>query len=74
MTVVEREIDRTALYATDEAFLCGTGKEITPITKIDQFIVGDGEPGSITRTLQTAYDDLVCGQSKGHEGWITPVY
>ena len=74
MTVVEREIDRTELYATDEAFLCGTGKEITPITQIDQFVVGDGAPGSITKTLQTAYDDLVCGRSKDHEDWITPVY
>ena len=74
LPVVERDIDRTELYAAEEAFLCGTGKEITPIIQIDQFPVGDGAPGSLTRTLQSTYDDLVCGRSARHVDWITPVY
>ncbi len=40
MGVEEREIARTELYVADEAFFCGSGYEITPITSIDHFPSG----------------------------------
>ncbi len=69
MGVVEREIDRTELYVADEAFFCGSGYEITPIVSIDQFPLGDGQVGPITRRLSRAYLDIVRGVDKRYPEW-----
>ena len=39
----------------DEAFVTGTTREITPVTKIDDANVADGKPGAVTRQLMTAF-------------------
>jgi branched-chain amino acid aminotransferase len=72
--VVEREVDRTELYVADEAFFCGSGYEITPITSIDRFPLGDGKVGPITRRLSEAYMALVRGTEKRHPEWRTATY
>jgi branched-chain amino acid aminotransferase len=74
MEVVERDIDRTELYSAEEAFLCGSGYEITPITSIDRFPLGTGEVGPITRSIARAYMDLVRGVDTRHPEWRTPTY
>ncbi len=74
MSVDEREIARTELYVADEAFLCGSGYEITPITSIDRFKLGDGEVGPITRKLSDAYMDIVRGIDKRFAEWRTRTY
>jgi len=74
MGVVEREIDRTELYVADEAFLCGSGYEITPIVSIDRFPLGDGKVGPITSRLLRAYMDIVRGVDKRFPEWRTPTY
>jgi branched-chain amino acid aminotransferase len=74
MEVVERVIDRTELYTADEAFFCGSGYEITPITSIDRFPLGSGDVGPITRRLSTAYMNQVYGIDARHPEWRTPTY
>jgi branched-chain amino acid aminotransferase len=74
LPVVERDIARTELYVADEAFFCGSGYEITPITSIDKFPLGNGEVGPITKRLATAYMNLVRGIDKRRSEWRTPVY
>jgi branched-chain amino acid aminotransferase len=74
LEVLERDIARTELYVADEAFFCGSGYEITPITSIDKFPLGGGEVGPITRRLSKAYLDVVRGVDKRHPEWRTPVY
>ena len=74
MGVVEREIDRTELYVADEAFLCGSGYEITPILSIDKFPLGDGKVGPITARLTRAYMDIVRGVDTRFPEWRTPTY
>jgi branched-chain amino acid aminotransferase len=74
LPVVERDIARTELYVADEAFFCGSGYEITPITSIDKFPLGNGEVGPITRRLSTEYMNLVRGVDKRRSEWRTPVY
>jgi branched-chain amino acid aminotransferase len=74
LEVVERDIDRTELYVAEEAFFCGSGYEITPITSIDRFPLGDGHVGSITQKLLTAYMNTVRGVDKRHPEWRTAVY
>jgi branched-chain amino acid aminotransferase len=71
---VEREIDRSELYAAEEAFFCGTGWEITPIVAIDRIPVGGGQVGPITRKLQEVYFGIVQGELADHAEWRTPVY
>ena len=74
LDVVEREIDRTELYVADEAFFCGSGFEITPITSIDRFPVGNGEVGPMTQRIREAYINLVCGVDNRFPEWRTPTY
>jgi len=73
LETVERDIDRSELYAAEEAFFCGTAWEVTPIREIDGLAVGAGEPGPVVRNLQTAYFDLVEGRVADKRGWRTPV-
>jgi len=74
LEVVERPIDRTELYISDEAFYCGTGAQISPITKIDSRPVGDGKVGPITKKIQDAYFEIVKGKVAKYKNWCTPVY
>lgn len=69
----ERLIDRTELYRADEAFFCGTGAQIAPITQFDGRPVGDGKLGPITRKLQNLYFDTVKGKLPQYASWCTPV-
>jgi branched-chain amino acid aminotransferase len=72
--VVERDIDRTELYVADEAFFCGSGYEITPITSIDRFPLGDGAVGPVTQQVLDAYMNLVRGVDRRYAAWRTPTY
>ena len=72
--VVERTIDRTELYTCDEAFLCGSAMEITPILSIDKYFVGSGEKGNITSLLHSAYLQAVLGKIPEFKDWASPIY
>jgi branched-chain amino acid aminotransferase group I len=73
LTVVEREIGRTELYAAEEALTCGTIAEVTPIVSVDQLPVGGGEVGRITRQLQELYFAAVMGELPGYTRWVMPL-
>ena len=62
------------MAAADEAFLCGSGQEITPILSVDRLPVGSGEPGPVTLALQERYFAIVRGEDPAYAGWITPVW
>jgi branched-chain amino acid aminotransferase len=75
LTPVERDIDRTELYVAEEAFLCGSGWEITPIVSVDKLPLGDGtRPGPVTRAIQACYFSVVRGERAAYRDWLTPVY
>lgn len=71
VTVEVKDIARAELYASDEAFLCGTGWEITPITSIDGLPLGKEYPGPITRRVAEYYTDIVTGKVEKHKEWLT---
>ncbi|MCB0188759.1 MAG: branched-chain amino acid transaminase [Caldilineaceae bacterium] len=71
--VVEREIDRSELYLCDEAFFCGTGAQVTPISTIDHRSVGNGEVGAITNQIRELYFRVVFGKEPNYMHWLTPV-
>lgn len=72
--VTERTVDRTELYTCDEAFLCGSAMEITPVISVDRYTVGNGEAGKITEALHKAYLDAAMGKNEKFEDWVTPIY
>jgi branched-chain amino acid aminotransferase len=74
LQVDQREIDRTELYDCDEAFICGTGPEIIPVTHVDRLPVGAGQPGPTTRQIQQLYFAVVAGKVGTYTSWLTPVY
>jgi branched-chain amino acid aminotransferase len=74
LSVLEREVDRTELYLAEEAFLCGTGEEITAVTHVDRLSVGKGEPGPMFKSLEKLYHDVVRGIHDQYDDWCTPVY
>ncbi len=59
ITVHEENIKRDDLFDMDECFIIGTTTEITPVVRIDDFIIGEGIPGKITRSLQNELDKLL---------------
>ncbi|MGE0200864.1 MAG: branched-chain amino acid transaminase [Candidatus Melainabacteria bacterium] len=73
MDTEERVIDRTELYHADEAFYCGTGAQVSPITKIDLRAIGDGQVGKLTKQLQELYFDVVRNKVPKYQDWITLV-
>jgi branched-chain amino acid aminotransferase len=72
--VIERTVDRSELYACEEAFWCGSGQEITPILSVDRVPVGDGRIGPLTRALQERYFGIVRGEVAARRDWLTPVW
>ena len=69
--VEQRSIDRSELYFADEAFLCGTGQEIIPVTSIDHFSLGDGNIGPITERIRKDYFNIVRNPNADHKEWRT---
>lgn len=70
----ERTIDRTEVYLADEAFLCGSAMEITPIYSVDLYQIGDGQEGKVTHDLHVKYLEAVQGKIEDRKGWLTPIY
>ena len=68
-----RDLTRLDLYASEEAFLCGTGGEVTPITSIDDMKLGDTYPGPITTRVHDYYSRVVSGNVEKRRNWLTPV-
>lgn len=74
INVIQRSVDRTELYTCDEAFLCGSAMEITPILSIDKYVLGNGVAGEITNKLHRAYLDAAIGKIEKFGHWVTPIY
>ena len=74
LNVVERSIDRTELYVCDEAFLCGSAMEITPVISVDKYVVGKGDAGKITDKLHKLYLEIATGKENKFAGWAEPIY
>ena len=47
------------LYTADECFLTGTGAEIVPVIKIDGRTIGNGRPGTVTKSLIEAFRESI---------------
>jgi len=69
----ERSIPREELYISDEVFFVGTATEITPIRSIDRHVIGSGQRGPVTKTLQDEFFGILQGKKADRHGWLTLV-
>jgi branched-chain amino acid aminotransferase len=74
METQERQIDRTEVYLADEMFFCGTGAQVSAITRVDHRLVGTGKIGDVTARLRKIYFDVVRGRAPKYRNWCYPVY
>ena len=66
--VREEPLIRTDLYGADEVFMTGTAAEVTPIRSVDDIEIGD--PGPVTREIQSLYLDVVSGRESRWAHWL----
>lgn len=67
----EQPLTRDAFYVADEAFMCGTAAEVTPIASLDRREIGTGSPGPITQRLQALYKKAVAGEDERFQHHIS---
>jgi branched-chain amino acid aminotransferase len=73
LATVERRIDRTELYVAEELFFTGTAAEVTPVVRVDNRPVGDGQIGPVTSRLKDLFLDVVMGRKEAYQHWCTQV-
>jgi len=69
--VQEKNLVFDDLVDADEAFFSGTAVEITPITRVENLMIGDGTIGPISERLQSKYSEIVCGKDPKYSNWLT---
>jgi len=77
-------ITKEDLFKADEAFFSGTAAEIAPITRVTdcsdsggkkkEYAIGSGRVGEITSRVSKIYKEIVSGELKKYEKWLTYVY
>jgi D-alanine transaminase len=53
--VIEEGILASELAGMDEMMIVGTGSEVSPVIKIDETLVGNGQPGPVTLFIQEKF-------------------
>ncbi|MDD2695363.1 MAG: branched-chain amino acid transaminase [Anaerolineales bacterium] len=72
--VIERPVDRTEIYLSEELFMTGSAAQIVAITKVDHRPIGDGAMGPIAAQLRALFDDAVRGRLPQYRKWNMAVY
>ena len=73
LNVEEKDFTYEELVQSDEVFFSGTAVEITPISKIDDVLIGSGSIGPVTEKLQNLYSDIVTGKNELYKDWLSLV-
>jgi branched-chain amino acid aminotransferase len=60
-----RHIDKDELAAFDEIFICASNKEIVPVVKVDERVVGDGRPGRQTVAIMKLFREYTEAYGRG---------
>jgi branched-subunit amino acid aminotransferase/4-amino-4-deoxychorismate lyase len=64
MPVEARDFTLDELLGASEVFLTGSGKEVTPVTRIDGQPVGDGVVGLVTQEVMRQYKEYAFSDSR----------
>jgi len=57
--VCQVALTRHDVYVADECFLTGSAAEVIPVVKVDQRVIGNGQPGPVTRDLAERFRALI---------------
>ncbi len=71
--VQEVNLTRDEVYIADEAFFTGTAAEVTPIREVDGRVIGKGKPGPVTKKLQKLFFNIVKGEAREYNSWLTHI-
>jgi branched-chain amino acid aminotransferase len=71
--IEQHMIPRETLYIADEVFFSGTAAEITPVSRIDNIVVGEGKRGPVTEKIQKEFFNIIKGKTKDKHNWLTHV-
>lgn len=74
LSVIEREINRSELYLSDEVFITGTVCNVSAITSVDKIPIRKRTIGPITFGLRNFYLQICLGKNKKYEHLIIKVY
>lgn len=69
--MVEAPIDKSELLVADEVFFTGTAARVTPVAKIEQYILPTDRP--ISTKIKAKFDLIVRGEDKEFDHWITRI-
>ena len=58
MDVIEKDYKLSFLLSADEVFVTSSGKEIMPVVKADENIIGDGKVGKITKFVMKEFKEF----------------
>lgn len=58
--VKEEAVPLKKLSKVQEIFITNTSGEITPVVRVDNFVIGGGIPGPLTRILRERFNDQIC--------------
>jgi len=67
---LEREIDLTEVYISDEAFACGTSTGIAPVIEVDSRKIGSGAT-PLTKQIKEKYTSVLSGDDSATEKYFT---
>jgi len=56
----EEAVALRRLSGVQEIFITNTSGEITPVVRVDNFVIGGGIPGPVTRILRERFNDQIC--------------
>lgn len=62
-TIEERDITLDEVYSAKEAFVTSTSRNIFPVIKIDEQLIGTGKPGQLTKRLQKELLQLIATET-----------
>lgn len=71
LPVREQAVSRNMLYQADEVFFTGTAAEVTPVTTIDGYKIGSGEPGPMSLRLADKYERCTRGEVEAFRAWLS---
>ena len=57
MPIEETDISEEEFFAADEIWLTSSTKEVLPVTKVNQQVVGNGKPGALWQDMYQKYQD-----------------
>jgi len=69
MDTIERQVDRSELFVSEECFFTGTAANVAPILEIDHRPIGTGKIGKVTAKLQKLFAEVMVGRNAEYPEW-----